>query len=41
MRVFQDIVQMKLAIPDGDLSAFDKLEARVERGFDQLESIYA
>ncbi len=40
MRVFQDLVKMKLTIANDDLQAFDKLAARLERGFAQLESIY-
>jgi len=40
MRAFQDLVKMKLTIGNEDLAAFDKLAARLERGFAQLESIY-
>ena len=41
MQVFQDIIKMKFNISNADLAAFDKLMARLERSFDQLESIYA
>jgi len=40
MKVYQDIVKMKFNITNEDLSALDKLKARLERSFDQLESIY-
>ncbi len=40
MKVYQDIVKMKFSIPNEDTEAFNKLEARLERSFDQLESIY-
>ncbi len=40
MRVFQDLVKMKLTIANDDGPAFDRLAARLERGFAQLESIY-
>jgi V/A-type H+-transporting ATPase subunit A len=41
MKVLQDIIKMKLTIPNEKLSLFDKLAARLERSLDQLESIYA
>jgi V/A-type H+-transporting ATPase subunit A len=41
MKVYQDIVKMKFAVPNDDLSDLDKIQARLERSFDQLESIYA
>ncbi len=41
MQTFQDIIKMKFNISNADLDAFDKLMARLERSFDQLESIYA
>ncbi len=40
MKVFQELIQMKLTIANDDDAAFDKLAARLERGFAQLESIY-
>ena len=40
MKVIQDVSRMKLTIPNEDLSGLDKLEARLERSMDQLESIY-
>ena len=41
MKVYQDIIKMKVSIPNEDAAAFDSLEARLDRSFDQLESIYA
>ncbi|MFW6138037.1 MAG: V-type ATP synthase subunit A [Spirochaetota bacterium] len=41
MKVYQEIVKMKYSIPNHDLSGLDKIEARLERSMDQLESIYA
>jgi V/A-type H+-transporting ATPase subunit A len=41
MKVYQDIVKMKLSVPNEDLSELDKIEARLERSMDQLESIHA
>ena len=41
MKVYQDIVKMKYTVPNDDLSELDKIEARLERSFDQLETIYA
>jgi len=41
MKVYSDIARMKYTVPNEDLSALDKIEARLERSFDQLESIYA
>jgi V/A-type H+-transporting ATPase subunit A len=41
MKVYGDIARMKFSVPNEDLSALDKIEARLERSFDQLESIYA
>ncbi|MBN1525933.1 MAG: V-type ATP synthase subunit A [Spirochaetales bacterium] len=40
MKVLQDVVKMKFSISNEDAAAFDKLIARLERGLDQLESIY-
>ncbi len=40
MKVYQDIIKMKFSIPNEDVEALDKLEARLERSFAQLESIY-
>jgi V/A-type H+-transporting ATPase subunit A len=37
MKVYGDIARMKFS---EDLSELDKIEARLERSFDQLESIY-
>jgi len=41
MKVYGEIIKMKYTIPNEDLSGLDKIEARLERSFDQLESIYA
>ena len=41
MKIFQELVRMKLSVPNEELHKLDKLEARLERSFDQLESIYA
>ena len=40
MKIVQDIARMKLSIPNDDMAGMDKLEARLERAMDQLESIY-
>ncbi len=40
MKIVQDIARMKLNIANDDLKGLDKLEARLERAMDQLESIY-
>ncbi len=41
MKVLPDIVKMKFTIRDEGAAEFDKLQARLERSLDQLESIYA
>ena len=41
IKVYQDIVKMKFTVPNDNLSALTKIEARLERSMDQLESIYA
>lgn len=41
LKVYQDIIKMKFSVPNDDLSALTKIEARLERSMDQLESIYA
>jgi len=41
MKVYQDIVKMKFTVPNDDLSELNKIEARLERSMDQMESIYA
>ena len=41
LKVYQDIVKMKFTVSNDDLSALTKIEARLERSMDQLESIYA
>jgi V/A-type H+-transporting ATPase subunit A len=40
MKTYQDLVRMKLSIPNEDTKAFDRMVIRLERAFDQLESIY-
>jgi V/A-type H+/Na+-transporting ATPase subunit A len=41
MKVHQEIVKMKFTVPNEDLSELDKIQGRLERSFEQLESIYA
>jgi V/A-type H+-transporting ATPase subunit A len=41
MKVLQDIVKMKFTIANENLDQLDKLQARLERNLDQVESIYA
>jgi V/A-type H+-transporting ATPase subunit A len=41
MKVYGEIARMKFTVPNDDLSELEKIEARLERSFDQLESIYA
>ena len=41
MKVYGDIARMKYTVPNQDLSELDEIEARLERSFNQLESIYA
>jgi V/A-type H+-transporting ATPase subunit A len=41
MKVLQDVIKMKFTIPNEKLDQFDQLLARLERGLDQVESIYA
>lgn len=40
LKVYQDILKMKFSVPNDDLSALSKIEGRLERSMDQLESIY-
>ena len=40
MKIVQDIARMKLSIANDDMKSMDRLEARLERAMDQLESIY-
>jgi len=40
LKVIQDVARMKLNIANEDLSGLDKLQARLERSMDQLESVY-
>lgn len=41
MKAYGDIARMKFTVPNEDLSECDRLEARIQRSFDQLETIYA
>lgn len=41
MKVYRDILKMKYTVANDDLSKLDKIEARLERSLDQLESVYA
>jgi V/A-type H+-transporting ATPase subunit A len=41
MKVYQDMIKMKFSVPNDDLSGLDKIQARLERSMDQLETIYA
>jgi V/A-type H+-transporting ATPase subunit A len=41
MKIYQDIVKMKFAVPNDDLSGLDKIEAKLERSMDQLEALHA
>jgi V/A-type H+-transporting ATPase subunit A len=40
LKVYQDIMKMKFNVSNDDLSALSKIEGRLERSMDQLESIY-
>jgi len=41
VKAVQDLVKMKFTIPNESPEEFDRLMARLERGIDQLEAIYA
>jgi len=41
VKAVQEIVKMKFTVPNEGLEDFDRLAARLERGIDQLEAIYA
>ncbi|ADK82206.1 V-type ATP synthase subunit A [Sediminispirochaeta smaragdinae] len=41
LKAVQELVKMKFTIPNEDTKEFDKLGARLERAFDQMESMYA
>lgn len=41
MKIFQELVRMKTTVPNDEMDKLEKLTARLERSFDQLESIYA
>ncbi|GAB1455595.1 hypothetical protein MASR2M48_09020 [Spirochaetota bacterium] len=41
VKVIQEIIKMKFTIPNESPEEFDKILARLERGIDQLEAIYA
>lgn len=41
MKIYQELVRMKTNVPNDEMDKLDKLASRLERSFDQLESIYA
>lgn len=41
VKVVQEIVKMKFTVPNESPEEFDRIMARLERGIDQLEAIYA
>jgi len=41
LKAVQEIVKMKFTVPNESLDEFDKILARLERGIDQLEAVYA
>jgi len=40
LKVLQDVIKMKFSFANQDMAGLEKLEARLERSLDQLESIY-
>jgi V/A-type H+-transporting ATPase subunit A len=40
MKVVQDLVKMKFNLANDDETGFDKLQSRLERSFERLESLY-
>jgi V/A-type H+-transporting ATPase subunit A len=40
LKVLQEVIKMKFTFANEDMAGLDKLEARLERSLDQLESIY-
>lgn len=40
LKAVQELVKMKFTIPNDEVRQFDKLGARLDRGFDQMESMY-
>ncbi len=41
LKVVQDLIKMKFTVPNDDLSGLDKIEARLERAMDQVETLHA
>jgi V/A-type H+-transporting ATPase subunit A len=41
MKVVQELVKMKYTVPNDDEEQLEKLQARLERSFDRMESLYA
>jgi V/A-type H+-transporting ATPase subunit A len=41
IKVYGDIVKMKFTVPNEDLGELDRIQARLERSFEQLDTIYA
>jgi V/A-type H+-transporting ATPase subunit A len=40
IKAVQDLVKMKFTIENDDEKSFDKIQARLERSFDRMESMY-
>jgi V/A-type H+-transporting ATPase subunit A len=40
LKVLQDVIKMRFSFANQDMAGLEKLEARLERSLDQLESIY-
>jgi V/A-type H+/Na+-transporting ATPase subunit A len=40
LKAVQELVKMKFTIPNGEMRRFDKLGVRLERAFDQMETMY-
>ncbi len=41
LKAVQEIVKMKFTVPNESIDEFDRILARLERGIDQLEAVYA
>jgi V/A-type H+-transporting ATPase subunit A len=41
IKAYGDIVKMKFTVPNEDLSELDRIQERLERSFEQLDTIYA
>jgi V/A-type H+-transporting ATPase subunit A len=40
IKAVQDLVKMKFTVENDDEKSFDKIQARLERSFDRMESMY-